>query len=164
MLLFDKDEIKKVYTEYYDMMFSIAVKKIGDMQDALDICQDVFVIFMKKYNQINDVKKWLMGTLNNEIFNFLNVSKVEVSDLGKEKYNASSIWENPIYKFLLLNPQYNKFLNKYMRRLLRTGRQVSFKPPEIRLEAKKELIKFYENDTLNLEKFLGRDLSMWRRL
>ena len=47
-----------------------------------------------------------------ELFDFLGIDNSRPFVKSKEPSNSSVIWENPIYKFFLNNPHYNKYIPK----------------------------------------------------
>jgi DNA-directed RNA polymerase specialized sigma24 family protein len=62
-LMGDKSWLKKIYFEYQNLVYSIAVSIIKDVQLAEDIVQEVFVTLYFKAGDIRDRKKikhWLV--------------------------------------------------------------------------------------------------------
>jgi len=60
----------KVFTEYYPFVFNTVYAKIGNEHDAGDICQEVFLIFFEKFEEVENPRKWLFGTMKNVVKQF----------------------------------------------------------------------------------------------
>jgi RNA polymerase sigma-70 factor (ECF subfamily) len=57
----------ELYDAYYPMVFSAVLTKVDNPDDAEDICQEVFIALYNKLEEIEDVRKWLYGTLRYEV-------------------------------------------------------------------------------------------------
>lgn len=78
----DKSWLKKIYSEYQNLVYSIAVSIIKDAQLAEDIVQEVFVTLYFKAGDIRDRKKikhWLVRTTTNRSIDFLRSSQKVVT-------------------------------------------------------------------------------------
>ena len=56
-------EFAEAYNLYYPIVFSVVYSKISSYEDAEDICQVIFIEFYKKFEAIENKKKWLFGAL-----------------------------------------------------------------------------------------------------
>ncbi len=61
-------EFAEAYGDYYPLVFSIVYTKVGNIEDAEDICQEVFIKFYEKLETIENRRKWLYGALRLQIF------------------------------------------------------------------------------------------------
>ncbi|MGI6328560.1 MAG: RNA polymerase sigma factor [Dethiobacteria bacterium] len=78
----DKSWLKKIYFEYQNLVYSIAVSIIKDVQLAEDIVQEVFVTLYFKAGDIRDRKKikhWLVRTTTNRSIDFLRSSQKAIA-------------------------------------------------------------------------------------
>ncbi len=57
--------------------------KVGNKDNASDICQEVFLILYEKFEEVENVKKWLYGTLRNVVLRFYE--KKSNSDVNIDK-------------------------------------------------------------------------------
>ncbi|PKL40501.1 MAG: hypothetical protein CVV44_02540 [Spirochaetae bacterium HGW-Spirochaetae-1] len=65
-------EFRKCYSQYYPLVCSVLVSRVGSIDDAEDICQEVFIRFFNHFQDIRDKKKWLMTAVRFEITNYYN--------------------------------------------------------------------------------------------
>jgi RNA polymerase sigma factor (sigma-70 family) len=57
--------VAKVYKKYFSLVYSLVYGKTCDVHDADDITQEIFVAFLKKYEEIENPYAWLLGTIKN---------------------------------------------------------------------------------------------------
>jgi RNA polymerase sigma factor (sigma-70 family) len=62
-----KRKFPEVYSDYYAIVFSTAYSKIGNRDDAADITQEVFTRLCKKFEEVDDPRKWLFFAVKNVI-------------------------------------------------------------------------------------------------
>lgn len=96
-----------------------------------------------------------------KVFEFLEVNKDQYKYDFKEKYNTGSIYDNSYYLFFFRNYRYNRYLNKYMRRMLCHGKKIAHANPPMMKQTRQTLLKFFRSANQKLTVFLGRDLSIW---
>jgi RNA polymerase sigma factor (sigma-70 family) len=72
------DEFSQAYMEYYPLLLSSLLTKIGNPDEARDICQEVFIIFLEKYETIQNKRAWLYGTLKNVVYQHYAKKKPDV--------------------------------------------------------------------------------------
>jgi RNA polymerase sigma-70 factor, ECF subfamily len=60
----------ELFDIYYPMVFSAVITKVDNPDDAEDICQEVFISMYNKLDEIEDVRKWLYGTLRYEVLGY----------------------------------------------------------------------------------------------
>ena len=65
-----KDKFTEAYDNYYPVVFSVIYTKVDDVHDAKDICQEVFLKFFEKFDEIENYRKWLFGALRLSVFDF----------------------------------------------------------------------------------------------
>ncbi len=81
------NEYTEAYINYYPLVFSVVYSKIGNKDDANDICQDIFIIFYEKYDEVENVRKWLLGTMRNIVLKFFQNKKqgtVSIDDIFED--------------------------------------------------------------------------------
>ncbi len=77
-------EFRKSYALYYPVVLSFLVSKVGDMEDAEDICQEVFIRFYNHYADIREKKNWLFTAARFEITNYFNkkaTARIDTTDI-----------------------------------------------------------------------------------
>lgn len=62
------DEFTQAYMEYYPLLLSSLLTRINNAEEARDICQEVFIIFLEKFDTIQNKRAWLYGTLKNVVY------------------------------------------------------------------------------------------------
>ncbi len=74
------EEYVAVYSEYYPLIFNTVYSKVGDENDAGDVCQEIFLILYEKFYEVENYRKWLFGTLRNVVMRYYEKkSKVELN-------------------------------------------------------------------------------------
>ncbi|MCP4132365.1 MAG: sigma-70 family RNA polymerase sigma factor [bacterium] len=69
---------KKVaqYTEIYNTMLPLVFRtvqtKVADLDEAGDICQEVFFRFYEKFEEVENHRKWLLGTTRYVVLEYYN--------------------------------------------------------------------------------------------
>lgn len=179
-----RDPIKRAYSQYWDnrrhLSESLTESEIIDkyLTDAYSskskgyFSRGVYIRYIEeylKYFKRSDIHiiifEELIDNPKNELKKLYNFLKIDDSDeflnLSKSS-NSSMIWNNNFYKFFLQNPKYNKYINKHLRRFFFFGKKEKYKYP---LPSKKEikvLQEFYKPWNMELESFLGRNISDWK--
>ncbi len=69
------------YESFYSLIFSVVYSKVGTFQDAEDICQEVFVRFYNKLNEVENPRKWLFGCMKNVVFDHYKSKKGKDEDI-----------------------------------------------------------------------------------
>ncbi|MCP4130225.1 MAG: sigma-70 family RNA polymerase sigma factor [bacterium] len=56
-------DFTEAYSNYYPLVFSTINTKINDIDTVKDLSQEVFIRFYEKYDEVENHRKWLLGTL-----------------------------------------------------------------------------------------------------
>ncbi len=71
MLLSKKErEFRKSYSDYYPMILNSLYHRVGNREDAEDICHEIFVNYYLKFEEIRDPRSWLIGAMKFSISNY----------------------------------------------------------------------------------------------
>jgi RNA polymerase sigma factor (sigma-70 family) len=73
-----EDEFTQAYMEYYPLLLSSLLTRVGNPEEARDLCQEVFIIFLEKYSTIQNKRAWLFGTLKNVVYQHYARKKPDV--------------------------------------------------------------------------------------
>jgi RNA polymerase sigma-70 factor, ECF subfamily len=65
-----RDHFIDIYSDYFPLIYGLVYAKIADRDEAKDVCQEIFIRLYERLNSIDDVRKWLYGTMKNVIFEF----------------------------------------------------------------------------------------------
>jgi len=65
----------EVFNELYPLVFSTVYGRVNNIDDAEDICQEVFIHFYQKQDEIEDSRKWLYGALRLEVLSYYRKKK-----------------------------------------------------------------------------------------
>ncbi len=65
-----RDSFTEAHARYYSVVFGAVYSKVGNADDAEDICQEVFIKCFEKFDEIENVRKWLFGALRLSVFEF----------------------------------------------------------------------------------------------
>lgn len=67
-------QFSEQYDTFYSLVFSIVLSKVSNYHDAEDICQEIFLRFYRKIEEVESPRKWLLGCM-----------RIVVLDYYKEK-------------------------------------------------------------------------------
>ncbi len=67
-------QFEKHYLDYLPVMSKTAYMKIGNFEDAEDLCQDLFINYYNNIGRIKKDKSWLNCVLNNLVSDYHRVS------------------------------------------------------------------------------------------
>ncbi len=73
-------EFREAYSDYYPLVVSVLYSKVGRRDDAEDICQEVFIRFLKNFDSIDNHRAWLLSAIRFEITNYYNRKATAASD------------------------------------------------------------------------------------
>ncbi len=74
-----KDAYTEAHNDYYPLVFSTVYTKVGDVDDTRDICQEVFISFYEKFDEVENPRKWLYGAARIELLNYFKGRRGEVN-------------------------------------------------------------------------------------
>ena len=60
----------EIYSDHYPVVHGIVYSKIGSIDDTNDIAQEVFIRFFEKFDEVENPRKWLYGTIRNVVLEF----------------------------------------------------------------------------------------------
>ncbi len=68
-------EFAEAYSDYYPVVFNAVYCKVSNLDDAEDICQELFIKFYDKLDTIENHRRWLYGALKLEVMTFYRRKK-----------------------------------------------------------------------------------------
>jgi RNA polymerase sigma-70 factor (ECF subfamily) len=85
MAPFDQKNRKftEVYSDLYPLVYSITYSRIGNIEDVKDICHEVFIRFFDKYAEVQNPRKWILGTLRNTVMEFYRKNRRDEIDIDE---------------------------------------------------------------------------------
>ena len=82
-----RDKFTEAHNDYYPLLFSAVYTKVGDSDDAMDICQEIFIKFFEKIDEIENYRKWLYGAMRIAVMEFYRIKRsdeVDIDDAEEE--------------------------------------------------------------------------------
>lgn len=73
-----------VYNAYYSLIFCTVQSHVNNIDLAKDICQEVFIRFYEKFEDVENPKNWLYGTTRLVTLEFLRKNSIETLDESAE--------------------------------------------------------------------------------
>ncbi len=73
------EEFSLAYMEYYPVVYSSVLSRIHRREDVDDICQEIFIIFFDKFEDIENKRTWLYGTMKNVLYNYYRKKNMNVA-------------------------------------------------------------------------------------
>jgi RNA polymerase sigma factor (sigma-70 family) len=58
-----KPSFTEMYSDFYPTVYSLLYSSVKDHYQTDDLCQEVFMRYFKKYNEINNHRSWILGTM-----------------------------------------------------------------------------------------------------
>lgn len=171
---------KSFYRQYFGYLMSICLRYMHDKDDALEVCQDVFLkVFQKiaKYDSSRDFKKWLSSITINACIDALRKRKKRLSEDSleediheniafinldvNEKMDAEAILKlinkiNPKHKTVFLLYAVDGYSHKEISEMLEINPSTSrWHLAEARKELQPLITKHYLNDTATGKYYKG---------
>jgi RNA polymerase sigma factor (sigma-70 family) len=114
--MIDLNKKSKEFTEIYNDYFSLILRnislKVGNDEEALDICQEVFVRFYEKFDEISNPKNWLFGALRLVVFEYYrrkNKNDININDI---LYDINLTFENKLKEMkIIVKEAFNDMVN-----------------------------------------------------
>ncbi len=78
-----RDLFSELFVDYYPMVFNAVCTKVSSLNDAEDICQEVFIALFNHLDEIRNIRAWLYGALKNMVLKYY-----------KEKYSGEENIDN----------------------------------------------------------------------
>jgi len=98
MLLSKKErDFRKSYSDYYPMILNALYSRVGNREDAEDICHEIFVNLYRKFDEVRDPRSWLLGAMRFCISNYYRKregSDSESVDIDSMEDNVRLAFEN----------------------------------------------------------------------
>jgi RNA polymerase sigma factor (sigma-70 family) len=70
----------EAYNNFYPLVYSMVYVKVESVDDAKDICQEVFMRLFENFEDVRDIRKWLYGTLRNVTLDFFKKKKPDYNE------------------------------------------------------------------------------------
>ncbi|MEE2757759.1 MAG: sulfotransferase [Myxococcota bacterium] len=179
-----RDPVQRAYSQYWDNRRWLAeghsfaehlrkpihqVFKAGRTNYFSRGCYSIYLKrFLTHFKRDNLLILWFSDLKDDphgvykQCFRFLGIDDtVDVSAHLKPR-NSRSVFKNPFYKFVFHRPRLSRLLPSFIKRLLRFGRQLPFKPEPLPDEIELRLREFYQPFDRELEKLIGQT-PPWRK-
>ena len=78
-LTIKKNNFTDVYSTYYPVVYSAVYTKVGNEDDTNDICQEVFLRLFQKFEEVDNVRKWLFIALRYVVIEYYRKKKPEAN-------------------------------------------------------------------------------------
>jgi len=93
----NKKEFRRSYHEYYPLVFSAVYSKTKNLEDAEDICHEVFIRYSMNYGTIEKHRGWLMKAVSFEVSNYYRkkeANRDDFMDIDMVSDSRSHYFEN----------------------------------------------------------------------
>lgn len=90
-------EFKAMYNDLYPLIVNTLYNRVRNMEDAEDICHEIFVSYYNKYDGIVDARSWLFGAIKYSVSNYYRRKKsagAESVDLDAIEDSIHVAYEN----------------------------------------------------------------------
>ncbi|MFH0976494.1 MAG: sigma-70 family RNA polymerase sigma factor [Spirochaetota bacterium] len=81
-----KNSFTDAVNSYYPLVYSAVYTKVNNVDDAYDVCQEVFIKFFEKFDEIENHRKWLYGALRLAVFDHYRArdKSAKIDDIFKD--------------------------------------------------------------------------------
>jgi RNA polymerase sigma-70 factor (ECF subfamily) len=76
-------DFAETYGDLYPVVFSAIYSKVGNLEDAEDISQELFIKLFNKLDEVENRRKWLYGALKLEVMAFYRKKKPGAVDIDE---------------------------------------------------------------------------------
>ncbi|MBN1498447.1 MAG: sigma-70 family RNA polymerase sigma factor [Spirochaetes bacterium] len=76
-------DFAETYSDLYPLVFSTIYSKVGSLDDAEDICQELFIKLYDKLDEVENRRKWLYGALKLEVMAYYRKRKAGTVDIDE---------------------------------------------------------------------------------
>jgi DNA-directed RNA polymerase specialized sigma24 family protein len=77
------DRFVENYDSYYSIVFNSIYSKVNNFHDAEDICQEVFIRFYDRMEEVENPRKWLFGCLRLVVFDYYKMKQKKDIDVDE---------------------------------------------------------------------------------
>jgi RNA polymerase sigma-70 factor (ECF subfamily) len=74
-----KNDFTDIYSTYYPVVYSAVYTKVGNEDDTNDICQEVFLRLFRKFDEVDNVRKWLFIALRYVVIEYYRKKRPEAN-------------------------------------------------------------------------------------
>lgn len=71
----------EVYSDFYPIVFGTIFSKIRNHDETKDICQEIFTRLYIKFEEVENYRKWIFGTMRNVLMEYFRSKKKEHLDI-----------------------------------------------------------------------------------
>jgi RNA polymerase sigma factor (sigma-70 family) len=89
-----RDLYSQQHSDYYPVVFSTVYSKVGNREDAKDLCQEIFLKFYQKFDDIENGRKWLFGAIRLELLVYYRKKNPDIVNLDEVIQDAGMTFVN----------------------------------------------------------------------
>jgi RNA polymerase sigma factor (sigma-70 family) len=79
-----KPSFTDMYAEFFPMIYSMIYQKINDHDSTHDLCQELFMRFHGKYDEIENHRRWLLSSVKYIMLEYLRKKKRKDNEIDIE--------------------------------------------------------------------------------
>jgi RNA polymerase sigma-70 factor, ECF subfamily len=76
-------DFAETYSDLYPLVFSAVYSRVGSLEDAEDISQELFIKLYNKLDEVENRRKWLYGALKLEVMAYYRKKKPGAVDIDE---------------------------------------------------------------------------------
>lgn len=90
----DYKKYSEAYADFYPLIFNVVFLKISNYEEAEDLCQEIFLRMFNKFNEIENIRKWLYGAMRNVLFEYYRKKNLSTEDIEQHLDDSSMSYVN----------------------------------------------------------------------
>ncbi len=100
-----------IYNKYYALVYGLLYAKTNDQFATEDLCQEIFIILMQKLDSIENIRKWLYGTIRNVLLQHFRKKNPAQHDIDDVLYDKGLAFVNAMQDTRIILDQCMKEIN-----------------------------------------------------
>lgn len=89
-----RNRLTEIYSDYYPIVYSTIHTKVGNRDDAQDICQEVFIRLFERLDDVDNVRRWLFSALKLVVLEHFRKKK------NKDELNVDDVFQDVSLTFV----------------------------------------------------------------
>jgi len=90
-------KFREVYNDYYPLIYRALYRKSKTIEDAEDICHEIFAALYDKFDEVENCRNWLLGAISFSVSNYYKkkaTGRPDSIDLDEAENDPALMFQN----------------------------------------------------------------------